>query len=32
MSECLTLGFPDGDGKVILIGPSHEIPNGGRLF
>ena len=32
MSECLTLGFPDGEGKVILIGPTHEIPNGGRLF
>lgn len=32
MSECLTLGFPDADDKVILIGPSHEVPNGGRLF
>ena len=32
MSEVLTLGFPDENGKVVLIGPSHEVPNGGRLF
>jgi tRNA-binding protein len=32
MSEVLTLGFPDADGEVVLIGPSIEIPNGGRLF
>lgn len=32
MSECLTLGFPGEGGEVILIGPSHEVPNGGRLF
>ncbi len=31
-SEVLTLGFPDADGKVVLIGPSEEMPNGGRLF
>lgn len=32
MSEVLTLGFPDADGGVVLIGPSHEVPNGGKLF
>ncbi|MGK6318559.1 tRNA-binding protein [Sphingomonas sp. DT-204] len=32
MSEVLTLGFPDENGKVVLIGPSQEVPNGGRLF
>ncbi len=32
MSEVLTLGFPDADGKVVLIGPSEQVPNGGRLF
>jgi tRNA-binding protein len=31
-SEVLTLGFPDIDGKVVLIGPSAPVPNGGRLF
>jgi tRNA-binding protein len=32
MSEVLTLGFPDADGEVVLIGPSQAVPNGGRLF
>ncbi len=32
MSEVLTLGFPDAGGKVVLIGPSLPVPNGGRLF
>jgi tRNA-binding protein len=32
MSEVLTLGFPDADGEVVLIGPSQSVPNGGRLF
>jgi tRNA-binding protein len=32
MSEVLTLGFPDADGKVVLIAPDHPVPNGGRLF
>jgi tRNA-binding protein len=32
MSEVLTLGFPDADGAVVLIGPSLEVPDGGRLF
>ncbi|MBA4789507.1 MAG: tRNA-binding protein [Rhizobiales bacterium] len=32
MSEVLTLGFPDENGAVVLIGPSVTVPNGGRLF
>ena len=32
MSEVLTLGFPDADGEVVLIGPSRSAPNGGRLY
>jgi tRNA-binding protein len=32
MSEVLTLGFPDAEGKVVLISPSLNVPNGGRLF
>ena len=32
MSEVLTLGFPDEDGKVVLVSPSKSTPNGGRLF
>ncbi|MBS0573516.1 MAG: tRNA-binding protein [Proteobacteria bacterium] len=31
-SEVLTLGVPDADGEVVLIGPGHEVPPGGRLF
>jgi len=32
MSEVLTLGFPDANGAVVLIGPSLPVPNGGKLF
>lgn len=32
MSEVLTLGFPDGDGEVVLFAPDLNVPNGGRLF
>lgn len=32
MSEILVLGFPDGDGGVVMISPTKEVPNGGRLF
>ena len=31
-SEVLTLGFPDAEGKVVLVQPSQPVPNGGRLF
>jgi tRNA-binding protein len=32
MSEVLTLGVPDADGAVVLVGPSLPVPNGGRMF
>ena len=32
MSEVLTLGFPDAEGKVVLVRPTTPVPNGGRLF
>lgn len=32
LSEVLTLGFPDAEGEVVVIGPSRPVPNGGRLF
>jgi tRNA-binding protein len=32
MSEVLTLGFPDENGKVVLISPTLKVPNGGQLF
>jgi tRNA-binding protein len=32
MSEILILGFPDGAGEVVVIGPERPVPNGGRLF
>ncbi len=32
ISEVLTLGVPDADGEVVLIGPGHDVPKGGRLF
>ena len=31
-SEVLTLGFPDADGAVVLVGPDVAVPDGGRLF
>jgi tRNA-binding protein len=31
-SEVLTLGFPDADGAVVLVGPDRRVPDGGRLF
>ena len=32
MSEVLTLGVPDADGEVMLIGPARDVPVGGRLY
>jgi tRNA-binding protein len=32
MSEVLVLGFPGPAGEVVLIQPSQQVPNGGRLF
>lgn len=32
LSEVLVLGVPDADGEVVLIGPDHAVPDGGRLF
>jgi tRNA-binding protein len=32
MSEVLTLGFPDAEGEVMLIGPDRKVPNGGRMY
>ena len=32
MSQVLTLGFPDGNGSVVLVVPDKTIPNGGKLF
>ncbi|MDB5491846.1 MAG: tRNA-binding protein [Micavibrio sp.] len=32
MSEVLVLGFPDEAGNVVLVSPTHAVPNGGKLF
>jgi len=32
MSEVLTLGLPDEAGRVVLLEPTVNVPNGGRLF
>ena len=32
MSEVLVPGVPDADGEVVLVGPGHDVPDGGRLF
>ncbi|WP_107496876.1 tRNA-binding protein [Thalassobius sp. I31.1] len=31
MSECLIVGFTDGEGGVVLAAPDQNVPNGGRL-
>jgi len=32
MSEVLTLGVPDAEGKVMLLRPDRPVPKGGRLY
>ena len=32
LSEVLVLGLPDEAGAVVLVGPGHEVPLGGKLF
>jgi tRNA-binding protein len=32
MSEVLTLGVPDANGKVMLLQPQREVPRGGRMY
>ena len=32
LSEVLTLGFPDTEGRVVLFAPDAEVPPGARLF
>ena len=32
MSQVLTLGVPDENGEVVLLHPSLQVPNGGRMF
>jgi tRNA-binding protein len=32
LSEVLTLGFPDTEGRVVLVAPERSVPNGVRLF
>ena len=32
LSEVLTLGFPDEEGRVVLFAPDSDVPPGARLF
>lgn len=32
MSECLTTGFPDANGGIVLATPASRVPNGAKLF
>ena len=32
ISEVLVLGFPDPEGRVVLINVDHRVPNGARMF
>jgi tRNA-binding protein len=31
-AEVLVLGFPDQEGRVVLVSVDHPVPDGGRLF
>lgn len=30
--ECLTTGFPDENGDVVIVEPERKVPNGSKLF
>ncbi len=32
VSEVLTLGLPDAEGRVVLLAPEREVPEGGRMY
>ena len=32
ISEVLVLGFPDAQGRVVLINVDHPVPDGSRMF
>ena len=32
ISEVLVLGFPDAQGRVVLIKVDHRVPDGSRMF
>jgi len=32
VSECLTTGFADENGDVVLVQPERKVPNGAKLF
>lgn len=32
VSECLTTGFADENGNVVLTEPERKVPNGSKMF
>ena len=32
ISECLTTGFADENGNVVLTSPERKVPNGSKMF